>query len=64
MKYTQPTFSVPTGNGRISQTDYEIRVGLRCSKCEGLLSSTKHLCLPGKGDIHITTLPNTVIKCY
>lgn len=44
MKYTQPTFSVPTGNGRISQTEYEIRVGLRCPRCETLLTPDGHVC--------------------
>lgn len=43
MKYTQPTFSVPTGNGKISQTAYEVSVGLRCPRCLQLMTA-KHKC--------------------
>lgn len=29
MKYLEKTFSVPVGAGKMTQTEYEIRVGLR-----------------------------------
>ena len=43
MRYTQPSFSVPVGNARISQHDYEVAVGLRCPRCQALLTA-KHEC--------------------
>ena len=29
MKYQQPTFTLPTSTGKLTQTDWEIAVGLR-----------------------------------
>ena len=29
MKYQQPTFTLPTSSGKLTQTDWEIAVGLR-----------------------------------
>lgn len=45
MKYQQPTFTLPTVNKAMSQTEYEISVGLRCPVCEALFK-------PGKPHIH------------
>ena len=43
MKYLQPTFTLPTSTARISQEEYEIRVGLRCPQCRQLLTA-RHTC--------------------
>lgn len=41
MQYVNPTFSTLTSNGRLSDIEYEISVGLRCPKCKAL-SSGEH----------------------
>lgn len=33
MKYEQPTFTVPVANGKLTQEEYEVAVGLRCPDC-------------------------------
>jgi len=33
MKYTQTTFTVPVTNATMTDLEYEIRVGVRCSGC-------------------------------
>ena len=47
MKYENPTFTLPVSNRPITQTDYEIAVGLRCPKCQALLGRA-HKCKESK----------------
>lgn len=43
MNYTRPSFTQPVSGGKISQTAYEVAVGLRCARCLGLMTA-RHSC--------------------
>ncbi len=34
MKYQEDKFSVPVGAHKMTDREYEIRVGIRCAKCK------------------------------
>lgn len=43
MQYINPTFTTPTSNGRLSDIEYELAVGLRCPKCAHKVTAG-HIC--------------------